>query len=320
MKKILVVGSSGLTGYKTILLAKSRNFDVYGTFNARKMPRGIMNDDSGAFFNLDLNKDTDGLKEAFSDIKPDVVVNCTALHNVDYCEQNPQEAYFINSQVVGKMAKLCNMFGSRFIHISTDFVFDGEKSSGYVETDNPNPINLYAKSKLSGELEANHASSYSVIRSSVIYGWTPVEVQGSYSSSGKPMNFALWAINKMKNKETIEIVNDQYSSPTLADTLASVCLRIAALDKNEVYHVSGTSCISRYEFTRKIAEVMGYTSSEIKPIESKNFNQKAPRPRNSCLNCQKVQKELKYKLPDIEQSLSVMRAQIELGNPSLLGN
>ena len=163
-------------------------------------------------------------------------------------------------------------------------------------------------------------NSFAVVRSSVIYGWTPLEVQGSSSSSGKPMNFALWAINKLKNKDTLRIVNDQYSSPTLADTLAAVSLRVAAVDKNEIYHVAGASCNSRYEFTRKIAEVMGYPSSQIKPIESNVLNQAAKRPRNSCLNCQKVQGHLKFRLPDIEQSLFIMRSQMEIDNPSLLGN
>ena len=156
MKKILIFGASGLTGFKTIMLAKSRDFDVYGSFNARKIPLDILKDNSGTFFALDLRNDNsnDGLEKSFREIRPDIVVNCTALHNVDYCELNPQEAYFINSQIVGNVAKLCNKFGSRLIHISTDFVFDGEKTSAYVETDKPNPINLYAKSKLAGENEA----------------------------------------------------------------------------------------------------------------------------------------------------------------------
>lgn len=320
MKKILVLGCSGLTGYKTLMHAKSRAFDVYGTFNARKMPPSNLMDDTGTFFALDLSKEDGGLEKAFSEIQPDVVVNCTALHNVDYCELNPQEAYSINSQSVGKIAKLCNMFASRFIHISTDFVFDGEKSSAYVETDNPNPVNLYAKSKLAGEVEAKQANSFALVRTSVVYGWTPLEVQGSYSSSGKPMNFALWAISKLKDNDALQIVDDQYASPTLADTLAAVCLRIASLDNNDIYHVSSASCNSRYEFARKIAEVMGYSSAEIKPVKTNSLNQKAKRPRNSCLNCQKVQKLLKFRLPDIDQSLFIMRSQMEVEAPSLLGN
>ncbi|MGH9986262.1 MAG: dTDP-4-dehydrorhamnose reductase [Nitrososphaeraceae archaeon] len=319
-KKIFVIGSSGLTGYKTVTHARSRNYDVYGTFNVRKMPPDSLRDEIGTFFALDFNKNGDGLKRAFTEIKPDVVVNCTALHNVDYCELNPSEAYLVNSQAVGKIATLCNIFGSRFIHISTDFVFDGEKSSAYLETDNPNPLNLYAESKLAGEIEAKQANSFALVRTSVVYGWTPIELQGSYSSSGKPMNFALWAINQLKNKNPLQIVDDQYSSPTLADILGSVCVRLANSNENGIYHVSGSSCNSRYEFTRKIAEVMGYSSAEIKAIQTYSLNQEAKRPRNSCLNCQKVQRLLNFSLPDIEQSLFIMRSQMEVEAPSLLGN
>jgi dTDP-4-dehydrorhamnose reductase len=319
--KIFVIGASGLAGYKTATHAQSRNYDVYGTFNARKMPPNSIRDEIGTFFALDLKENgDDGLKKAFTEIKPDVVVNCTALHNVDYCELNPTEAYLVNSQSVRKIASLCNNFGSRFIHISTDFVFDGEKSSPYLETDNPNPLNLYAKSKLSGELEATQAKSFALVRTSVVYGWTPIEVQGSYSSSGKPINFALWAINQLKDKNPLQIVDDQYSSPTLADILGAVCVKLANSNENGIYHVSGASCNSRYEFTKRIAEVMGYSSAEIKPIQTNSLNQKAQRPRNSCLNCQKVQKLLNIKLPDIEQSLFIMRSQMELEAPRLLGN
>lgn len=319
MKRILVFGSSGLTGYKTVQLAERRNFEVYGTYNARKTKQGHRSNNMGTFLKLNLNQE-DSLTNIFNNIKPDVVLNCIALHNVDYCESNPQDAFFINSKVVRQMVDLCNLSGSRFIHISTDFVFDGQKRSAYIETDEPSPINVYAKSKLNGELEAMKSDSYAIIRPSVIYGWTPFENLDSKSSSGKPMNFGLWAIHKMKNSELINVVNDQYTTPTLADTLASICLRIASTNKNEIYHVAGVTCISRYEFATKIAEIMGYSPIQIKAIETKNLNQRAARPQNSCLDCSKVQKETGIRLPDIEQSLFTMRSQIELEGPELLGN
>jgi dTDP-4-dehydrorhamnose reductase len=134
------------------------------------------------------------------------------------------------------------------------------------------------------------------------------------------MNFALWAISKMNRGEELKIVNDQFTSPTLADILAAVALRIAVLEKNELYHVSGGSCLSRYEFTKKISTMMGYSSSSIKPVKSNSFLQAAQRPMNSCLNCQKLQTELIYELPDVDQSLAIMRSQIEVESPYLLGN
>jgi dTDP-4-dehydrorhamnose reductase len=304
------LGASGLTGYKTVQSARSR-FETHGTYNLR-LPF------DKSLIKLDITRQDD-LKKLFLDIRPDIVVNTTALHNVDYCESHRDEAYNINSKAVTALTSLCNLLGSRLIHISTDFVFDGN-TGNYSERSLPNPQSVYAKSKLQGELEAKKASSYLVLRTSVIYGWTPLENEVTKSSSGKPINFALWALSKMNKGETLKIVRDQFTSPTLADTLAAVIMRLASREKNDVYHVSGTSCISRYEFTKKIANIMGYSPNLIKPIGRRSFVQVAQRPVNSCLNCKKLQKELNFKLMDVDQSLAIMRSQIEIESPCLLGN
>lgn len=307
---LLVLGASGLVGYKTMQLSGSR-FETYGTYNLR-----IPYDKS--LIKLDISKHDD-LRKLFVEIKPDIVVNTVALHNVDYCETHEEEAFNINSKAVAALADLCNNSGSRLIHISTDFVYDGN-TGYYTEYDPPNPQNIYAKSKLQGEYEAKRASSHSILRTSVIYGWTPLESEITKSSSGKPINFALWALSKIKKGETLKIVGDQFSSPTLADVLAAVIVRLASTEKNDVYHVSGTTCISRYEFTRKVANVMGYSDNLIMPVASRSFVQAAKRPANSCLSCKKLQKDLNFNLLNLEQSLAIMRSQIEVESPSLLGN
>jgi dTDP-4-dehydrorhamnose reductase len=307
---LLVLGASGLAGYKIMQLSGSR-FETYGTYNLR-----IPYDKS--LIKLDISKQDD-LKKLFTEIRPDIVVNTIALHNVDYCETHEEEAFKINSKAVAQVTGLCNNLGSRLIHISTDFVFDGNLGN-YSENDRPNPQSVYAKSKLQGELEAKRASSYSILRTSVIYGWTPLESELTKSSSGKPVNFAIWALSKMKKGETLKVVEDQFTSPTLADVLAAVIMRLASTEKNDVYHASGTSCINRYEFTKKIANVMGYSDSLILPVTSRSLVQAAKRPTNSCLNCKKLQKDLNFNLMKLEQSLAVMRSQLEVDSPSLLGN
>jgi dTDP-4-dehydrorhamnose reductase len=316
-RTLLVLGASGLTGYKLMQLGEKR-FETYGTYNVR-VPSFTGNNDK-SFIKLDITKEGD-LKNLFEEVRPDIVVNTIALHNVDYCESHQEEAFGVNTKAVGKVVDLCNKLGSRLVHISTDFVFDGQKQTSYSESDRPNPLSIYAKSKLEGEqIVRKSAASYSILRPSVIYGWTPLETQGSTSSSGKPMNFALWAISNMHKGEDLQIVNDQFTSPTLADILAAVALRVAVLEKNELYHVSGTSCLSRYEFTKKLSTVMGYYTCSIKPVKSNSFLQAAKRPLNSCLDCQKLQTELTYILPDVDQSLAIMRSQIEIESPCLLGN
>jgi dTDP-4-dehydrorhamnose reductase len=311
MKKMLILGASGLTGYKVMQMAKSR-FVVQGTYNARSTPYAQL-------VKLDLSL-PEGLEKLMRETRPDIVVNTTALHNVDYCESHPEEAYHINATMVKDMARHCDNIGARLIHLSTDFVFDGKKGAPYSESDPPNPESVYAKSKLKGETHAKACGSWCIIRTSVVYGWTPLETQGSTSSSGKPMNFALWALSKMAKAEELKIASDQFTSPTLADMLASVIVKVAGAGKNDLYHVAGRSCTSRYEFTKKLALMMGYRAAAIQPVESKSLAQVAKRPARSCLDCEKVQSDLGYRLLDVDESLAVMRSQIEMESPNLLGS
>jgi dTDP-4-dehydrorhamnose reductase len=310
---LLIIGASGLTGSKLMRLAQEK-FEAYGTYNARTSS-------NEPWIKLDI-KDEDIMRKLFKELKPDIVINTAALHNVDYCESHPQEAYDINTKAVGIIADFCNNLGSRLIHFSSDFVFDGKKVGRYLESDIPNPLSIYGKSKLAGESQAKKCASFSIIRSSVIFGWMPLEVQGSVSSSGKPMNFAVWLLQMLKRREEIRVVNDQFTTPTLADMLAEVALNIATTEKNEVYHVTGTSCLCRYEFARKISEVMGYSSDRIsiKPVSSVVFSQVAKRPMNSCLNSERLGNELNYELLDVDRSLAIMRSQLESEYPSLLGS
>ena len=311
MKKILIFGVSGLTGYKIAKNASSK-YDVYGTYNVR--PTKLENCNT---FKLDLIQ-ADQVHKIFAEIKPDIVVNTTALHNVDYCEENKNQATQVNMEIVKTLYGNSEKYNSRLIHISTDYVFDGKETRPYAESDKALPISVYGQSKLDGEnvlAKSNHVT----IRPSVVYGWTPLELAGTMSSSGKPMNFALWVLTKLNKKEPLKIVTDQFASATLADSLAESILKIAETDRSGLYHVSGISCESRYDFTIKLAEKFGYDTSLISPTTSTSFVQKAKRPSYSCLDCQKAIKEFRLKLLTTNQSLDVMKSQVEKEAPYLLG-
>ena len=307
-----MLGSSGLTGSKITQLARQR-FDTYGTYYKR------MPSDQAVSFKLDATKEDD-LKKLLRQIKPDTIINTIALHNVDYCEQHPEEAFAVNTKVVETIAAVCNNLGARLIHISTDFVFDGTKNGAYSEFDEPHPQSTYGKSKLEGEKQAMLSASYSILRPSVVYGWTKLETQGGISSSGKSINFAMWIIGELSKRKTVKIVNDQFSTPTLADILAAVALRVAGKDINDLYHISSSHCINRYEFAREISLAMGYRDELVAAVSTNDLHQVARRPRNSCLNCKKLEHDLGYKLPNMHQSLSIMRSQMEFEAPSMLNN
>lgn len=309
-KKLLVLGISGLTGYK-IAKAANPEYEVHGTFNIRPVKL-----ENCTTFQLDLTKKED-VTRAFSDIKPDLAINTTALHNVDYCEENQEQATLVNTTAVKHLYENSEKTGSKLIHISTDYVFDGKKTSPYTELDEAIPISFYGKSKLEGE-KVLAGSRHVVVRPSVVYGWTPLELAGITSSSGKPMNFAMWLLTKLSKKEALKIVTDQFASATLADTLADACLKIGKSDKSGLYHVSGLSCESRYEFTVKLAEKFGYDPSSISKTDSSSFVQKAKRPQHSCLDCHKAIRELGIKLTTTGEALDIMKSQVEKEAPHLL--
>ena len=311
MKKILIFGISGLTGYK-IARKATASYEVYGTYNFRPV-----NIDNCFTYKMDIS-DKDQISQIFSEIKPDIVVNTTALHNVDYCQDNQNEADKINTKAVKLVHENSEKFGSRFVHISTDYVFDGTKNTPYDENDGTNPLSYYGKTKLAGEKILEN-TKHLVLRPSVVYGWTPLELAGITSSSGKPMNFALWALTKLSKREPLRIVTDQFASATLADSLAESILKMVESNKSGLYHVSGLSCESRYGFTIKLAEKFGHDTSLVSPITSESFMQKAKRPSYSCLNCEKAIKDFGLKLLTTDESLDVMKNQIEKEAPHLLG-
>lgn len=302
-RKVLIFGVSGLTGYKLANIA-SLQHDVYGTFNDR--PTKINN-----CVTRKINiSDKEQVNRIFSDIKPDIVINTTALHNVDFCEENPNLSNLINKNAIVTLFENCQRIGSKLVHISTDYVFDGKKTTPYQESDEANPISVYGRSKLDGEKILADSKNI-IVRPSVVYGWTPLELAGITSSSGKPMNFAMWLLTKLHKKEQLKIVADQFASATLADSLAEACLKMALSDKSGLYHVSGLSCESRYEFAVKLAEKFGYDSSSISKTDSSSFVQKAKRPTYSCLNCQKAIENFGLNLLTTEQALDIMREQVK---------
>jgi dTDP-4-dehydrorhamnose reductase len=157
-----------------------------------------------------------------------------------------------------------------------------------------------------------------IIRPSVVYGWTPLELAGTTSSSGKPMNFAMWLLTKLNKNESLKIVTDQFASATLADSLATSILKIVESKKSGLYHVAGLSCENRYEFATKLANKFGYDTALISETTSSSFIQKAQRPKYSCLDCQKAIKEFDLQLFTTDKSLDIMKSQVEEEAPNLL--
>ena len=300
MDDLLIVGATGLVGSKVASLASKHGFEPYPTQNAREsgLPRA---------FHLDIT-DKDAIQTLVRKVQPKAIINTAALHNVDYCETHREEADTVNVDGVRNLSDAAGENGSRLIHLSTDYVFDG-KHGHYRESDSPNPLHYYARTKVVAEKVVSQLPSYAISRPSVIYGWNSLEATGTPSSSGKTINFAMFVLDKFKKNEIVKAVTDQYSSPTFADNLAEALLRLSVHPENGIFHTAGRSCLSRYEFALKIAEIFGYSKSLVQPVLTTEFKQQAERPKNSCLRVEKAERILGMRFLTAEEGIREMKIQ-----------
>jgi dTDP-4-dehydrorhamnose reductase len=305
MRTLLVIGVTGLVGSKVWVTAQEKGYKTVGTHNARISPLPQSQ-------KLDIT-DPDATRKLVATFRPVAIVNTAALHNVDYCETHHQEANRVNVEGAANLADASSETSCRLVHLSTDYVFDGKKGH-YNEFDAPNPLHYYAWTKLEGEKFVAQTPSFAVARPSVIYGWNKLESTGIPSSSGKTINFAMFVLDKLRKGETIKAVRDQYSSPTLADNLAEALIRLVEYPENGVFHTAGGSCVSRYEFALKIADIFGYSPGLVEPVLSSDFKQLAERPKNSCLNVDRAEKTLGMRFLTVEEGIREMKNQTVFGN------
>ena len=305
--KLLVVGASGLVGRKVAERALDAGAEVYGTYNSRGGDFGF------PCAKLDVT-DSAGARKLVSDVSPDAVVNASALHDVDYCEDHRAESDAVNAEAVGVLAGACS--GAKLVHVSTDYVFDGAKGSPYSEGDGAAPLSAYGRSKLAGEKLLGPGDA--AVRTSVVYGWAPSELAGARSSSGKGANFALWLLKSLSAGRQVSIVTDQFATATLADYLAGSLLELARRPEGGTFHFAGPDCQSRYEFAAQLAGVFGHDPGLVSPTESARFAQKAARPARSCLDSSKARR-LGLSHPSTREAMALMKAQVEKEAPGLLG-
>jgi dTDP-4-dehydrorhamnose reductase len=286
--KIFITGGSGLFGSKLAEIAIDEGNEVYSGYVDESSPLG-----TGVKY--DLN-DFESIKNAIENIKPTAIVHSAAMTNVDQCEENPVLAFRINALATKCISNIAKKKGIFVHYISTDYVFDGERGS-YKEDDEINPIDVYGITKYIGELWMD-----SVGRTSMIYGARP--------AWGK-INFAIWLINKLSAHEEVQIVEDQYISPTLNTNLARMVLEIVEKELKGVYHIAGGTRISRYDFSIKLAEVFDLDKTLVKKIKMDQLNWKAKRPKDSSLDTSKVSSILKEKPYHIEKAFQVFKEEVE---------
>lgn len=281
--KYFITGGSGLLGERLATVAKD-NDELTLVHNSNPTDNSIK---------CDITNEKE-VKESIEKENPDVIIHCAAMTNVDLCEDETELAYKVNGDGTGYLAKAANDIDAKIIYVSTDFVFDGQRGY-YKEDEKVNPLGIYAKSKYDGEVQLEkYSDNWAIARVSVLYGWH------------SRLNFTTWVIEQLRQKNEINIVTDQINSPTLADNAAEAIFKIAEKDKNGIFHTAGNDAINRFDFTKKIADAFDLDDSLINPTTSTQFVQKAPRPRDSSLNVNKVEKELDMKMETCSESLKRM--------------
>jgi len=292
--KILVTGASGLLGSKVAELALIEGHDVYSAYNQHLTHYGSP-------VKMDLT-DLNSCRRVFENVRPEAVVHSAALTNVDLCEVEKEEAWRINVYGTELVARLCNEFNCFMVFISTDYVFNGERGF-YSEEDKPDPINYYGYTKLKAEeIVRNILNDYCIVRTSVIFGSRP--------AAGK-INFALWVLESLRQKRRISVVVDQINSPTLNTNLAEAILEILNDKLLGLYHISGTTPISRYDFACLLAEEFKLEKELIQQTTSDKINWVAKRPRNTSLNVTKAQRNLKKKPLDIYDAIKMLKKELK---------
>jgi dTDP-4-dehydrorhamnose reductase len=291
MKKILVVGASGLLGERVMKLGKGR-YNLYGTYNTHKL-------EGRNFFKLDTSKKGEALR-IMNKIKPDLVVDAHAMTNLDYCELHQKEAWKVNVDGTRNIAEAAKKMDTEYAYISTDAVFDGKKSS-YSEKDEPDPVNYYGATKLAGELLVGQLDmNCLILRTAVMYG---------VGGSGK-VPFALWLVEKLGQGEQVKAVTDQSNNPTLADSLAETIFRLFEKGESGIFHVTGRDCMSRYDFSRLVAKVFDFDSRYIHPVRTPELNQVARRPARLNMSVKKVEKATGMKMLGAEEGLEILKKQL----------
>lgn len=271
--KILITGAKGQLGID-VVNSFTKDNDVVGT-------------DVDTFDITNIDSTINFLRET----KPDLTINCAAYTNVDGCEENIDTAYKVNAIGARNLAVASLETGSRLIHISTDFVFDGNTQAPYIEFDNTNPISIYGRSKLAGENFIKEiCPKHFILRTAWLYG-----------KNGN--NFVKTMLKLSEEKKVINVVDDQVGSPTFTLDLVSVIKLIMSTEAYGTYHVTNDGSCSWNEFAKRIFANAGIKGISVNPITSEELNRAAVRPKYSVLRNYMLELQFDYFMRNWEDAL-----------------
>lgn len=276
--KVAIIGSDGQLGTDLVKIFQQKGEEVFPLTHAE----------------IEV-VDYDSCQKSLDLLKPEVVINTAAFHQVDECEKYPEKAFAVNTQGAFNVGGVCRELGARCVFISTDYVFSGLKGGSYTERQAADPVNIYGVSKLAGEIWVLGISEHNlVVRTCGLFG---------EKVSKKGWNFVEKIIRLAKEKGTLKVVDDQFVSPTATFYLAEKIHQLVGGKAAGIFHVTSEGHCSWYQFTKKILELTG-VPCDLHPVASAEFPSPAKRPDFSVLESERLQKEGYGLLPDWQEALA----------------
>lgn len=263
--KVGVIGANGQLGSDICLEFSENGHQVVGLNHDR----------------MDV-ADPESVSSVLGEIRPDIIVNTAAMHNLDRCEEEPVRSFEVNGMGSRHLAFAANRIGALIVHVSTDYVFDGKKGQPYVETDPPCPLNVYGNTKLSGEYFIRSiAEKYFIVRVSGIYGVQPCRAKGG-------LNFIRLMLKLAAERDEVRVVDDEIVSPTNTRDVARQIVQLVRTDAYGLYHATSQGECSWHAFARAIFD-MSKSRVKLSKAGPDEFPAKVPRPKYSVLENQQLQ-------------------------------
>ncbi|MBX3005383.1 MAG: SDR family oxidoreductase [Anaerolineales bacterium] len=291
--RLLVTGASGLLGSNLALLAAA-HYTVVGVSNQHPLAQAPF-----ATLQADLLA-AGAVARVLDEAQPDWVVHCAALADIDACERQPALAHKLNTELPGELARETARRNLRFVHISTDAVFDGSQAP-YKETDAPNPLSVYAKTKRMAELAVKAAHPQWLILRPNLFGWSP---NGAHS-------LAEFFYNKLAAGEAVNGFTDRLFTPLHVGFLSEIILELLSANAHGIYNAGSRDSLSKYDFGVMIARQFGFDEALVRPLHAEAS---APRSADLRLNVSRLSQALGRRLPSVAEGVARLHAELDNGH------
>ncbi|WP_242923334.1 SDR family oxidoreductase [Pontibacter liquoris] len=298
MKRILITGANGLLGQKLAqLLLPQQDVVLLATSRGENKLAQVL--PTLPFQSMDVTNPQQ-IDEVVSAFRPTHIIHTAAMTNVDECESNQAGALLLNRDAVANLVAACEKYNVHLIHVSTDFIFDGENGP-YTEEAKARPVNFYGETKLQAEEIVKKARcKWAILRTVLVYG-----VVHDYGRS----NIVLWVRDSLQAGKVIKVVTDQLRTPTLAEDLAMGCWLAAKHDAQGIYNISGSETLTPYDMALQVADHFGLDKALIDKASAATFSQPARRPLRTGFDISKAQNELGYQPHTFREGIRLVATQ-----------